>query len=110
MEFSRQLFPQEERLLNLLVQKSLVHFPANWKENLLVIPMNDGGMGSLYLLRNGVTKENRSFGKCVSHYQYTDKDGIEVIVSLNLDDSGQLFELDIWKTDFSQLISFPEES
>ena len=109
MVFSRKLFPQEEKLLDLLAQKSLVKLSPHWKDNLLVIPMNDGGMGSLQLLPDGIKQENRLFGKCISQYQFTDKDGVEVIVSLNVDDKGELFELDIWKTDFSQLISLPEE-
>lgn len=71
--------------------------------------MNDGGMGSLYLFPNGVIIEKRSFGKCVSTCQFTDKDGVEVIASLNVDKNGELFELDIWKTDYSPLISIPEK-
>ena len=109
MVFSRKLFPQEEKLLDLLAQKSLVKLSPHWKDNLLVIPMNDGGMGSLQLLPDGIKQKNLLFGKCISQYQFTDKDGVEVIVSLNVDDKGELFELDIWKTDFSQLISLPEE-
>ena len=108
MGLIRQMLPQEERLIELLVQKSSINFPDNWKVNLLVKSMKDGGMGSLYLFPNGVIKESRLLGKCVSEYQFTDKDGVEVIASLNLDDKGELFELDIWKTDFSQLISIPE--
>lgn len=109
MALNRHLLPQEERLLELLVQKSSTKLPSNWKENLLVKPMEDGAMGSLYLFPYGVTEKNRLLGECVSKYQFTDKDGVEVIASLNVDDKGELFELDIWKTDFSQLISIPEK-
>ena len=109
MNHKRKPLPQEERLLDHLVQKSSIEISSAWKNGLLVSLMDDGGMGSLQLFPSGIKREDRLFGKCVSQYQFTDKDGIEVIVSLNLDDKGQLFELDIWKTDFSQLICFPEE-
>jgi len=77
-------------------------------ESLLVETMNDGGMGSLLLFPNGVTKEKRLFGRCVSECQFTDRDGVEVIASINIDKKGELLELDIWKTDHSPLISIPE--
>ncbi len=105
MASNRKLTPQEENLLTILVKQSSVFLPINWKDNLLVRSMNDGGMGSLYLFPEGEIKENdRSFGESVSEYQFTDQDGIEVIASLYLDKSGNLFELDIWKTDFSKVI------
>lgn len=106
MEFNRKPTPSEERLLNLLIKKASVMFPANWKEGLLVRPMNDGGMGSLYLFPKGEVSIDRRFGKQVSEFQFKDQDGIEVIASLNVDNNGKLFELDIWKTDFSKLIKF----
>ena len=70
--------------------------------------MDDGEMGSLYLFPKGEITEGRVFGEQVSDFQFTDLDGIEVIASLNIDENGELFELDIWKTDFSKLIKFPD--
>ena len=107
MELNRKPLPQEENLLELLVKKALISLPLNWKESLLVCSMNDGKMGSLYLFPNGIVNTERLLGEQVSEYQFIDADGIEVIASLNLDDTGELFELDIWKTDFSPLINFP---
>ena len=40
---------------------------------------------------------------------FTDEDGVKVIASLNVDSDGHLFELDIWKTDFSPLLRIPAE-
>ncbi len=109
MESNRKLTPQEENLLSILVKQSSVVLPTDWKEGLLVRSMDDGGMGSLCLFPKGEIKEDgRSFGESVSEFQFTDQDGIEVIASLNLDDNGDLFELDIWKTDFSKVIKLPE--
>jgi len=108
MELNRTPTPQEKRLLDFLVKKAKIDLPFNWKDNLLVQPMEDGNMGSLYLFPNGSTKGNRFCGRIVSEYQFTDEDGIEVIASLYIDDSGNLFELDIWKTDFSPLTKLPD--
>jgi len=107
MELNRKPTIQEERLLELLIKKSSLELPDNWKDNLLVRPMDDGDMGSLYLFPNGEIIENRILGTQVSEFQFTDLDGVEVIASLNIDVNGKLFELDIWKTDFGKLIKLP---
>jgi hypothetical protein len=104
MELNRRPTEQEERLLELLVKKSSIILPDNWKDNMLVRPMDDGEMGSLYLFPDRKVIKDRNLGEQVSEFQFTDLDGIEVIASLNLDEKGELFELDIWKTDFSRLI------
>lgn len=108
MELNRKPTIQEERLLKLLVQKSSITIPENWKDGLLVRPMNDGEMGSLYLFPQGKMIEGRRLGKQISDFQFTDLDGVEVIASLNVDNKGNLFELDIWKTDFEKLLKFPD--
>ena len=110
MESSRKAFLQEEKLLEFLIQKASINFPSDWKYNLLVQPMNDGGMGSLLLFPDGITKKKRLLGDQVSEHHFKDEDGVEVIASLNVDDEGKLFELDIWKTDFSPLLSIPQLS
>ncbi|WP_026948161.1 DUF6984 family protein [Algoriphagus marincola] len=108
MESSREPSQDERRLLEFLIQKATVKFPSNWNANLLVKPLNDEGMGSLLLLPEGVSvDDDRLMGKQVSECQFSDEDGTEVIASLNIDDAGRLFELDIWKTDFSPLIGIP---
>lgn len=61
-------------------------------------------MGSLLLLPDGVNKEGRKFGKEVVEHQFKDSDGVVVSASLNIDQNGELFELDIWKTDHSPLL------
>jgi hypothetical protein len=46
-------------------------------------------------------------GKKIAEAEFTDEDGIPVSAVLNLDDKGQLFELDMWKVDFSALKRYP---
>ena len=107
MELNRKPTREEERLIDVLIKKSSRKFPL-WKYKIIVSPMNDGGMGSLTLFQDEDDKQNRIFGKQISEYRFIDEDGIEVIASLNIDDKGDLYELDIWKTDFSPLIRFPD--
>lgn len=107
MESIRKPNLQEVKLLEFLIKKSTIPIPVNWNESLLVCNMNDGGMGGLRLYPKGDTLSPKLFGKQVSEYQFTDLDGIEVFASLYLDKDGELFELDIWKTNFEKLVKFP---
>ena len=45
--------------------------------------------------------KERKFGSQVSDCQFKDTDGVTVIASLYLDREGNMYELDMWKTDFS---------
>jgi len=108
MELNRKPTIQEERLIEILLQKSFLEIPKDWKEGLRVRPMDDGTMGSLYLYPQGKIITDRKFGKQISDFQFTDVDGVEVIASLNVDSDGNLLELDIWKTDFGKLIKLPD--
>lgn len=65
-----------------------------------VVEMNDGGMGSLKFIYNN---EDNSFGEVLIGVRFKDVDGVEVIASIYLDRDEKIFELDVWKTDFSPL-------
>ncbi len=69
----------------------------------LVEEMADGGMGSLLF----VGSKDRIYGSTLAEAEFRDDDGTPVIAAINLDSDGQLFELDIWKVDFSPLIRIP---
>ena len=108
MESKRKPTYQEITLIELLIKKASITVSDHWKERILVCPMDDGGMGSLYLSSKEETDEGRMMGKQVSEFQFVDKDGVDVLASLNVDTLGNLYELEIWKTDFSKLIQLPE--
>lgn len=108
MESNRQPTIQEEKLIEILLQKSYLEIPKDWKDGLLVRPMDNGMGDSLYLFPKGKDITERKFGKRISDFQFTDADGVEVIASLHIDSDGDLFELDIWKTDHSKLIKLPD--
>ena len=71
----------------------------------LVEDMKDGGMGSLRF--KDAENQERRLGKKIAEAEFTDQDGIPVNAVLNLDDNGELFELDMWKMDFSALKRYP---
>ena len=74
----------------------------------LVQDMPDGGMGSIQFYRISTPSNTRRFGKQIAEGAFRDSDGVPVSVTLNLDESGELYELDLFKGDFSPLISYPE--
>jgi hypothetical protein len=65
--------------------------------------MQDGGMGSIRFLSDDL----RRFGRELISARYQDTDGALVSMSLNVDEYGDLFELDFWKVDFSPLKRYP---
>lgn len=99
----RHITKQEESLLEELISKANINISFNWKKELLVSDLIDGGMGSLSLYPPRITDKKREFGSQVSDCQFKDTDGVIVIASLYLDKEGNMYELDIWKTDFSPL-------
>jgi hypothetical protein len=72
----------------------------------LVQDMPDGGMGSVHFCKT--SSKERRLGKEIAEGSFRDADGVLVSVTLNLDQFGDLFELDIWKVDFSPLIGYPD--
>ncbi len=72
----------------------------------LVEDMSDGGMGSIRF--RAARRGKRLFGQQISEATFVDDDGIAVSATLNLDQHGELFELDLWKVDNSRLRRYPE--
>ena len=77
-------------------------------EDLLVEEINDDGIGSLLLVPKELLNTNRSFGRQVVMGEFTDTDGVPVSLSMNVDTNGNLYELDVWKVDFSKLLTWPD--
>lgn len=107
MEF-RKPTTNERRLLLELARIAEINDPESWLDALNVREMTDGGMGSLELAvaaRSG----GRSVGLVIpkASVQFTDEDGVQVVATLNADEDGAPFELDVWKTDFSPLKGIP---
>lgn len=71
-------------------------------EHAQVRDMNNGGMGSLEFAGG-----RRPLGRLLVEAEYVDCDGVPVSIALNADQSGRLYELEMWKVDFAPLKEFP---
>ncbi len=61
-------------------------------------------MGSLKFFDSSY---GRQFGAEIARGEARDIDGVLLSITLNVDSEGDLFELDIWKVDFSELKRLP---
>lgn len=78
-------------------------------DGLTVSNMDDGGMGSLLLHPKNITDDKRIFGGMISEYEFKDVDGVTILASLSVDSSENLFEIDLWKMDYSPLVELPNK-
>jgi hypothetical protein len=108
MEF-RKPTPDERRLLLELARIAHIDGPEGWLDALQVRTMKDGGMGSLELVIGAynATRSTRAVMSKAS-VQFSDEDGVQVVATLNANEDGVPFELDVWKTDFTPLKRIPD--
>jgi hypothetical protein len=72
---------------------------------LFAVDMDDGGMGSIRFAKT--PEQLRKMGSQLVNAEYIDEDQIPVLISINLDEEGDLFELDFWKVNFMPLKRYP---
>ena len=72
---------------------------------LLAVDLADGGMGSIRFADE--SGQSRKMGRELVTAHYTDEDHVPVVISVNVDQDGRLFEMDFWKVDFSPLRRYP---
>jgi hypothetical protein len=72
-----------------------------------VVDADNGGMGGFAFMS---PRTDRVFGETAAEATFVDADGVLGVLQVNLDDSGDLLELDIWKSDFSPLTRLPTPS
>jgi hypothetical protein len=78
-----------------------------WIEKVRVRAMPDSGMGSFEVAKPTGAAENRSLGRVAAELTFYDVDGVLVTVTLNTDADDELFEVDVWKTDFTPVARIP---
>lgn len=61
-------------------------------------------MGSFTLL------PSHTGGDAVAEATYVDDDGVDVMITLYVDEDQQPVEVDFWKVDFAPLINFPSQN
>ena len=102
----RPLREEEYKVLKaLLAMVSDSTQPPSSGAELFVVDLSDGGMGSVRFVDE--KGKSRKMGSELVTAEYIDEDQIPVLISLNLDEDGQLFELDFWKVNFDPLKRYP---
>lgn len=81
-----------------------IEYPKeDWLDRVVVEELDDGGMGSYVI----VEPTNKGFSRLLSEAEFNDVDGTKALASLYVDVDNAPYEVDIWKVDFSPLISLP---
>lgn len=106
----RPMTVDETDLLNLLLSNKKPQYARlETRFSNSVTTLDNGAMGSF--LFSSDTNETRPLKIIpIAEYLFHDKDGIPVLVTLYSYSDGQLYELDIWKADFSPLLAYPDKS
>ena len=73
----------------------------------MVEEMADEGMGSVQFVNPNKPSRTRRMLERIAEKEFWDVDGVPILVSLNVDEVREIFELDIWKADFTPVRRFP---
>jgi hypothetical protein len=106
----RKLSNKEQEVLEFLVAHSEIVNKRGiheWLANCECRELSDGEMGSIQLINASEDNLKTKFSHAVVECEFTDKDGVKVIISLNISNNGYPYELDFWKVDFEPLIGYP---
>lgn len=100
----RKLTKNEIILIEFMLELFHYQRPAKFLESILATELSDGGMGSL---RFATKNDDSHFARELGQINLLDTDSIPLNISINLDQYGELYELDVFKVDFSSLKQFP---
>ena len=70
-------------------------------------PWRTAGWGA-FRFYNGRERSPLDYGGEIAEAAFQDADGVPVSITLNVDKFGDLFEMDVFKADFSPLIRYPD--
>ena len=103
---ARQLKPEQYALLKFMLDQSERTDLVDKLGSAIVTDMADGGMGSLRFIRSTPQR----MGGVLCEAETSDSDNIPLVISINLDKEDHLFELDIWKVNYTSLQTYPSPS
>src|SRR5690349_14143654 len=101
----RPLRREELEILERLLEMAPTDAKPRSEHDLLAEDMKDGGMGSIRF--SDEWRRLRKMGRELVTGEYIDEDLVPVLISVNLDEDGRLFELDFWKVNFEPLRRYP---
>jgi len=99
---TRKIRGVEKELIFYLITQSGLN-PEDYPVAEEVSEYEGGIMGSI----NFAGSDPDQYDSDLIQAEYTDSDGVEVLISLTKDKNNQLLDLDFWKADFSKLIRYP---
>lgn len=97
-------------ITGLFVRLDMSPISFGLSRQLKVEELADGGMGSVRFIHPESPDEQRSLGQPVVEGEFQDTDGVVVSMAINVDKRNQLYEMDLWKVDFSPLRRYPDPS
>ena len=103
MNQTRKIREHERVLIEFMLEKigfTTQDYPINQD----VFEYEGGKMGSISL---GIDNNPDDYDGDLIQIEYTDTDGISVVITLTKNNKNQLLDLDFWKEDFSKLITYP---
>jgi hypothetical protein len=105
----RLLKTYEIELVNalLMTKPQLAELLIPVVKNILVEEADDGGMGGLLFI-SCIPNSDRNIGKTIAEAEFVDRDGVVVSIELTVDNNDKLFELDVWKVDYTPVYIWPE--
>ncbi|GAB4091549.1 DUF6984 family protein [Flaviaesturariibacter terrae] len=95
---ARPIKPEERLLIEHLV--SLAPGGRSYAIPGEVENLGEGGLGGIQLSGRGTPED-------LVEASYRDEDGKSVLLTLTVNEHGELYDLDIWKMDFSPLLRYP---
>lgn len=101
----RPLREEESKVLDVLLGMAPRNAEPPSEDELFAVDLADGGMGSIRL--TGKLDRARKMGRELVAAEYIDEDQVPVLISVNLDEDGRLFELDFWKVNYKPLKRYP---
>jgi len=99
----RALSGSEIELLEFILSDKKYEQLLDGARNLWVTELVDGNMGSIRF----VSPLNERQATCLEKAECRDAEGSNINVAINADQTGELFEIDIWKYDFTPVSEFP---
>ena len=103
MNQNRKIRENERALIEFMLEKigfTTQEYPISED----VFEYEGGKMGSISL---GIDNNPNDYESDLIQVEYTDTDGIVVVITLTKNNKNQLLDLDFWKEDFSKLITYP---
>jgi hypothetical protein len=102
----RALSTNELELLKFMLSDKKHNHLLNGIGSLRVNELVDGNMGSIRFV--SLLNESQAF--CLEKAEFRDAEGSNINVAINADQTGALYEIDIWKYDFTPVVEFPGKS